>query len=181
MGTVLNKPGTGIVLIGFPSCGKSTVGRELARRLGREFVDSDEALASLFARRHGRSLSVREIFRRLGEAEFRRLETEALMTLAREHAGAVAATGGGAPLEPGNGPILAALGRIVYLHTPLDVCLRRMDGGKGRPVFLTDPAIAERLWRERHAAYARLADVQVDTGERSAAETVEVILRKLEE
>ncbi|NOY79967.1 MAG: shikimate kinase [Kiritimatiellaeota bacterium] len=173
MGTI----GTGIVLIGFPSCGKSTVGRDLARRLGRAFVDSDQALAALFARRLGRTLSVREIFRNVGESEFRRLETEALKELARDHAGAVVATGGGAPLQAENVPVLAALGRIVYLFAPLETCLRRMDAGKGRPVFLRDRATAERLWAERDAAYARVADIWVDAGAHTVVEIVEAILR----
>ena len=95
-----------IVLIGMPGCGKTTLGKALAARLGRPFYDADTVLEQ----RAGRSIP--EIFRCDGEAAFRALETQTLAELGK-CSGAVIATGGGCVTRPENAPLLRQNGRVV--------------------------------------------------------------------
>ena len=96
-----------VILVGFMGAGKSTVGRLLARRLGRCFVETDAMITA----REGRSIP--EIFAELGEPYFRQLEAEALEALADKH-GHVVATGGGFSCVPGAMDRLLELGTVVF-------------------------------------------------------------------
>jgi shikimate kinase len=144
-----------IFLIGFMGAGKTTVGRRLAERLGAPFVDLDPEI-------EGRvGMSVREIFATQGEAEFRRLEREALAaTLA--HPDAVIATGGGTVVFEANARLIRAGGLSVFLNPAFGTIVGRIGGlGKAdRPLF-QDEAQALALYRERLPAY-RKADLTVD-------------------
>jgi len=152
-----------IVLIGFKSCGKSTVGRQLAGTLGLPFTDLDTRIEALYREEDGRPLPCREIFKRHGEAVFRSLESTALEQLATEHP-MVLATGGGAPLAEANRPLLRALGQVVYLQAAPFLLYRRFQH-RGMPAFMVDDPSYEhlhRLWLQRHAIYLALADVALD-------------------
>ncbi|MDD6188241.1 MAG: shikimate kinase [Clostridiales bacterium] len=102
-----------IALIGMPGCGKSTVGGELAARLGRRLVDMDGEIV----KRAGKTIP--EIFAQDGEEEFRRLETAVLADISRE-SGLVIATGGGVVTRPENLPLLRRNSRVVLLERPID-------------------------------------------------------------
>jgi shikimate kinase len=146
-----------IFLTGFMGAGKTTVGRLLAERLGVPFVDLDPEIE----RRAG--MNVREIFAALGEAEFRRLEREALAaTLV--HPDAVVATGGGTAAFEANARLIRASGLAVFLNPAFSTIAARI-GSRGkldRPLF-QDEAQALALYRERLPAY-RQADLTVDVG-----------------
>src|ERR1700741_2364881 len=101
-----------VILVGFMGAGKSSVGRILARRLGRCFVETDDLITA----REGRSIP--EIFRDAGEARFRELEAETLEALALK-SGEVIATGGGTPCREGRMEQLRALGTVVWLDADL--------------------------------------------------------------
>jgi len=126
-----------ILLAGVKHCGKSSIGQALARLRGLPFLDADEELL----RRHPAGAecgSVRALYRRLGEADFRRAEAELLGALLREGFCGVLALGGGAvgnsELAPGT---LAQLGRLVWLDVPDEVAFQRVLAG-GLPPFLAD-------------------------------------------
>ena len=153
-----------IVLIGMPGCGKSTVGKLLAEALGREFCESD-ALVEREA-----ALSVPEIFRREGEAGFRKRETAALAELGRL-SGAVIATGGGCVTRQENYPLLHQNGVIVRLQRQLDRLPR-----EGRPISLQSD-IGE-LYERRRPFYERFADLSI-SNDGTPAETVRAIMDKL--
>ena len=97
-----------IILVGFMGAGKSVVGRLLARRLGRCFVETDDLIVA----REGRSIL--EVFRESGEARFRALEAEAVEAL-RLKRGDVIATGGGLPCRAGCMELLRLLGTVIWL------------------------------------------------------------------
>ena len=153
-----------IVLIGMPGCGKSTVGKLLAETLGREFCESD-ALVEREA-----ALSIPEIFRREGEAGFRKRETAALAELGRL-SGAVIATGGGCVTRQENYPLLHQNGVIVRLQRQLDRLPR-----EGRPISLQSD-IGE-LYERRRPFYERFADLSI-SNDGTPAETVRAIMDKL--
>src|SRR3954471_10881009 len=111
-----------------PGSGKSTVGAELAGRLGVPFVDLDVEIE----RRDGRSIT--EIFESEGEAGFRALEAKELLD-ASTHDPAVIACGGGVVLEPANRITLRNTGTCVYLDVPLDVLAARVQPGADRALI----------------------------------------------
>src|SRR5262245_57284503 len=114
-----------LILVGFMGAGKSSVGRLLARRLGRCFVETDDMITA----KEGRSIP--EIFAERGEAYFRALEDEALRLLTLKQ-GEVIATGGGLPCRAGRPEALRALGTVVWLAGELDVLYARARRGGGR-------------------------------------------------
>lgn len=137
-----------IILIGMPGCGKSTVGRQLAKKLNRPFVDADTVLAQ------EAGLSIPEIFRLEGEEGFRRRETKVLSELGKQ-SGLVLATGGGCVTREENYPLLHQNGKIFCLQRPL----QRLPSA-GRPVSLSQ-GVAE-IYRVRKPLYERFADVTID-------------------
>ena len=160
----LSRETRNIVLIGMPGCGKSTVGKLLAEALGREFCESD-ALVEREA-----ALSIPEIFRREGEAGFRKRETAALAELGKL-SGAVIATGGGCVTRQENYPLLHQNGVIVRLQRQLDRLPR-----EGRPLSLQSD-IGE-LYERRRPFYERFADLSI-SNDGTPAETVRAIMDKL--
>ncbi len=148
-----------VVLIGMPGCGKSAVGRTLARRLGKPFVDLDH----LAADRAGKSIP--EIFAQEGEDAFRSLESE-LVREAGAQTGCVLSTGGGVVTREENYPPLYQNGVIVHIRRDI-----RLLPTAGRPVSQSTDLHA--LWRRREPLYHAFADLTVDndsTIEGAAAE-----------
>ena len=139
---------TSIVLIGMPGCGKTTVGRALAGKLGRTFVDLDEEIV----RRAGTSIP--EIFAREGEAGFRERES-ALVREFGEHTGLVVSTGGGVVTRRENYIPLKQNGLLLHLRR--DPAVLPTDG---RP--LSQATAPEELWRRRAPLYAAFADGEID-------------------
>jgi shikimate kinase len=162
-------------LVGMMGAGKSTVGRELARRLGRRFVDSDEEIE------RAAGASVAEIFAAEGEASFRRREREAVGSL--RASGAVVALGGGAVAQPSLRRLLAGCGVMVYLRAAPETLLARVGDAEARPL-LAGLGASERLERvrallaEREPAYAEAA-LCVDTDGLAPVEVAERILAGL--
>lgn len=146
-----------IVLTGFMGTGKSTVGRRLARRLGRRFVDTD----AIIEERHG---PIPVIFAEHGEDRFRAIEREVAAELAGER-GLVVATGGRLLLDPANVATLGASGAVVCLVASVEELEARLVGGAAeRPLLQgSDPrARIEELLAERAAGYARFPQVATD-------------------
>lgn len=135
-----------IVLIGMPGCGKTTVGRALAQRLGREFVDTDE----MIERKTGKRVS--EIFAEKGELYFRKLEKEAVCEASRLR-GAIIATGGGAILNDQNVRALKRSGRIYFIERELENIVPTPD----RPLSMTKEQLRA-LYRCRRERYLGALD-----------------------
>lgn len=166
-----------VFLIGFMGAGKTTVGRELARRLGWRFVDLDDRIVA-DARR-----SVAEIFAKSGEPEFRRRESLALHELLREiNAGVptVLALGGGAWAQPQNRLRVQEIGGpVIFLDASLETLRARCAAeDKTRPLFADEARFGE-LYRVRRADYAA-AGARIDTEGRQIVEIVDRILDTLQ-
>ena len=158
-----------IILVGPPAVGKSSVGRELALLRRLPFVDCDAAIEA----HAGKPISA--IFREEGEARFRELESRILASLLEGEA-CVLATGGGAVLSGENRGLLAAKGRVVWLHATLNLLAERSRAGS-RPLLAGANAeeVLARLYRERLALYAEIASILLPCGVSSPRQLAEVI------
>ena len=151
-----------IVLIGMPGCGKSTVGRRLAKEYGFTFVDADAEFTSKY------QMTAAECICSEGEKGFRRRETDVLKGFAADKRMCIA-TGGGVVTVPENREILKNLGFIVYLKRDLEKL-----AVKGRPISAEKGV--ERLFEERKAFYTSWADCSVSND--NLPETVCKIMQK---
>ncbi|MCQ2377610.1 MAG: shikimate kinase [Victivallaceae bacterium] len=138
-----------VILIGMPGCGKSRLGRLVAKKLGFDFVDLDEKIES------AAKMPIPEIFRRFGEAGFRRLEREAVLSL-ESRTRTVVGTGGGVILDPENVVLLRRIGFVCHVERPLD---ELAVGGK-RPLSTSREAL-QRLYEERRDLYKHAADATI--------------------
>ena len=154
--------------------GKSAVGRQLARQLHLEFVDSDEEVEM----RTG--VDIPFIFEKEGEAGFRKREARVIDDLSQKD-GIVLATGGGAIMDPQNRNNLGARGLVVYLHTSVDQQLSRTRKGRDRPLLDNDDprAVLETLMAAREPLYREIADLTVDTDGRKVRAVVDEIIERL--
>jgi len=157
-----------VYLVGMPGSGKSTVGPELARRLGVPFVELDEQIE------RAEGLSVREIFERDGEARFRELEAAALVDVGSNDP-SVISCGGGVVLEPANRVTLRATGEVVFLSVPLEVLRARVRPGAERPLIRTEGDL-EKLFVDREPLYREFAAHVVDAS--GSAEHVAAAIEK---
>ena len=155
--------------------GKTTVGRALAKKLNKRFIDSDHEIEA----RTGASIPL--IFEIEGEENFRQREAEVIRDLTAQQ-GIVLATGGGAVLRKENRDALKAGGTVIYLRTSVNHILQRTSRDKNRPLLQTaDPRKRlEELTREREPLYCEIADFIVETGRPNIPSLVQTILTQLE-
>ena len=142
-----------LFLVGLPGAGKSTLGRQLARRLRLRFVDADAELEQRLG------VSIPTIFEIEGESGFRDRE-EATLTELTHLTGVVLSTGGGVVLRPGNRARLKENGTVIYLHADPAILWERVRHSRNRPLLQSvDPrARLASLYAERDALYREVAD-----------------------
>lgn len=155
--------------------GKTTIGRALAKKLDKRFIDSDHEIEA----RTGVSIPL--IFEIEGEASFRQREAEVIRDLTGR-SGIVLATGGGAILNPENRELLKSRGTVIYLRASVNNILQRTSHDKNRPLLQTpDPRQRiEQLAREREPYYVEVADFIIETGRPNVQSLVQTILNQLE-
>jgi shikimate kinase len=163
-----------IILTGFMGTGKSEVGKLLAKRLQREFLDTD----TLIEQAAGQPIS--RIFAEKGEASFRELEKKVIVQVCQKQE-AVIATGGGAIVNADNAACLKASGTVICLTASPDTIARRVQGTDERPLLQGEDPLAKirSLLSARAEAYAQ-ADITIDTSTLNPSEVVETILVKLQ-
>jgi len=162
-------------LIGFMGTGKSSVGRELSKRLGVDFVDIDQWIEE----HHDKKIP--EIFAEEGEARFRQLEKEAVLELTKKK-GREIAPGGGAVVDPENLKVLKDYGVTVALRASAETIHERVRHAKHRPLLRgPDRLTAIRDLLEKRKPYYDQADIQVDTDgltPAQAADRIENLLKR---
>lgn len=166
-----------IALVGLPGGGKSTVGRQLAKRIGARFVDSDAVLEERIG------MPIRSFFEQHGEEAFRDREESVIEELTRPDAEPlVIATGGGAVLRQANRTHLHERSTVVYLRSSPEEIFRRLRHDTQRPLLqVADPqAKLRELYELRHPLYEEVAHYSVDTGRPSVSTLVNMILMQLE-
>lgn len=158
-----------------PGSGKTTVGRQLSRRLQLPFFDSDHVIEERLG------CSIRDFFAREGEAAFRDVEQEVIAELASGE-DAVVATGGGAVLREANRQALRAGGHVVYLRSSPEEVYRRVRHNQNRPLLQVEDPLARlrALYEERDPLYRETAQFVVETGRPSVPTLVNMIVMQLE-
>jgi len=164
-----------ISLVGLPGSGKSTVGRQLARRLQLPFYDSDHVIEERLG------CPIRVAFERDGEPAFRDLE-EAVLDELTQIPRAVVSTGGGAVIRPATRQRLRERGQVVYLNSTPDEIFRRLRHDVNRPLLqVADPLGRLRdLYALRDPLYRETAHFVIETGRPSVATLVNMIVMQLE-
>ena len=157
-------PDRHIFLIGMQGCGKSSLGKRVARETGIPFADTD----AIVARSAGGT--VNDFYAQYGEEKFRQAETGALVLLTRARP-MIISTGGSTVMNPENRHIMRSWGRIIWLDRPLDALPK-----EGRPISLSSDLSA--LYARRRPLYERFADFAVFNGG-TPEDAVRAILDKL--
>lgn len=160
-----------IILVGLMGAGKSTIGRNIAKRLKKDFYDSDRVIEE----RTGVDIST--IFEIEGEQGFRDREEQVIEELCKMK-NVVVATGGGSVLREENRKNIRAYGHVVYLQTSAELLYSRIRFDKSRPLMQTDSPLGtlKKLLDDREPFYLELADSVVKTGKQKAG----VIVKRLE-
>jgi len=161
-----------LVLIGLMGVGKTTVGRHLAGRLGRPFLDTDSIVEEACCR------TVSGVFEQFGEAAFRRMEKSAVESVSRK-SDCVIATGGGVVLDPQNIARLKERGILIHLDLDPETILNRIGRDTARPLIRNQGALAS-LYDARLPLYRLHADISVDRKEMDVDQTVREILKRIE-
>jgi shikimate kinase len=164
-----------LALVGLPGSGKSTVGRQLARRLGLPFTDSDHVIEQRIG------CSIRSFFEREGETAFRDIEQSVIDELMRGTPGVIA-TGGGAVLRQANRDCLRAGAKVIYLRSTPEEVFRRVRHDQNRPLLQVDDPMERlrSLHAQRDPLYRESAHFIIETGRPSVPTLVNMILMQLE-
>jgi shikimate kinase len=165
-----------IILIGFKSAGKTTVGKKLAAKLGRSFIDVDDKIAGIYQRSHGGRMTARQIYIKQGDAGYRVLEKEAILTLGTIE-NAIIATGGGSVCDPENAKVLGRDGKFVYLDAPKEIIQKRIGEDASLSFLdLKHPARNfEQTFAGRQKIYKETADLIINTKNKTIEDVIKVI------
>jgi shikimate kinase len=164
-----------LALVGLPGSGKSTVGRQLARRLGLPFTDSDHVIEQRIG------CSIRSFFEREGEPAFRDIEQTVIEELTQS-ANGIIATGGGSVLREANRDCLRARATVIYLRSTPEEVHRRVRHDQNRPLLQVDDPMERlrSLHADRDPLYRETAHFVIETGRPSVPTLVNMILAQLD-
>ncbi len=164
-----------IIFIGLPGCGKSTIGRQIARRLNCDFIDSDVEIE----KRAG--CTIREFFEREGEEKFRDVEETTLSDIVSQAIGVVS-TGGGSVIRQINRDNLRKSGYVIYLRSTPDELVKRLRHDRNRPLLqVSDPMQKVRdLFDHRDHLYSETAHFVIETGRPSVSSLVNTLVMQIE-
>lgn len=164
-----------IALVGLPGSGKSTIGRQLARRLGMSAIDTDHVIEQRLG------CSIREYFEREGEASFRDVEQTVIDDVTQSHNGIIS-TGGGSVLRLANREYLHSRSHVVYLRSSPEEIFRRLRHDMQRPLLQVDDPLTRLrdLYAIRDPLYRETAHFVVETGRPSVANLLNMVVMQLE-
>ena len=164
-----------IVLIGFMCSGKTTIGRILAKKINYTFIDTDHHISK------NENLTVGEIFDTKGEEYFRKLETQTVKEFSKSLKGTILSTGGGLPIREENVPFLKEIGRVIFLKASKETVISRLNPKVERPLLLeSNPEEKiENLLNQRNPIYEKVADIEIDTNNKSMESIVEEIIEAI--
>jgi shikimate kinase len=163
-----------IFLIGFMGAGKSTIARELQKRLGRKLVEMDARIVE------EQGMSINDIFAQFGEEHFRDIESQLILTIGDE-GNTIVSCGGGVVVRPQNTEYMKKSGKVVYLKTSPETIYARVRYSTERPILNGNMNVEyiAGLLEKRRPLYEGAADITVVTDGRSCDEICSEILRAL--
>ena len=153
-----------LVLFGIKGCGKTTLGKEVAKKLKRAFIDTDILIEDLYHMHRKTKLSCREIFKKVGPLGFRSLEYEAIQSL-QDVQNSVISVGGGAMMLFQNVEALSQNGLLIYLIVDKEILKKRLFSQESLPPFLDSKnpeSSFERLYLERDEVFKKFHTEQID-------------------
>ena len=162
-----------IVLIGYMGCGKSTIAKELQKKLNISIFDTDAIIVKEQRR------SINDIFTQEGESAFRDMETNLLSRLCDSSSECIISTGGGMPVREENRTLLKKCGTVFFLKASTDTILEHVKNDTERPL-LKDPdrrGKIDRMLSERTPIYEGVGDYIIETDGKTVEQVVEEILR----
>ena len=167
-------------LIGFKSCGKSTIGRRLAGLMGAEFVDLDQRIEDWYEQHHASRLTFREIYRQVGQEAFGRIEQQVLEEIEAKGR-MILSVGGATVMNERNRQVIKQAGKAIYIMVDPESLYERIMAD-GVPAFFDadDPhGSFDRLFEQRTPVYETVADYRIETTgldiEQSARKVYDVI------
>lgn len=153
-----------IILFGVKGCGKTTLGKKIANKLGRAFIDTDALIEDLYHMHRRQKIPCREIFQEVGPTGFRTLESEAIQSL-QDVQHSVIAVGGGAMISIENVEALSKKGALFYLICEKEVLKKRIFSQENFPAFFdnNDPETSfDQMYDERDKIYRKLGANEID-------------------
>ena len=171
-----------IILCGFKNCGKTTLGKSLAKKTEADFIDTDDLIVAAFKKDKGQELSISEVFLALGEDDFRTLERKIIKAI-KPKKNTVIATGGGAILDDVSVKVLKGLGPLVYISVAKNELLTRLLKKVKTPSFMdgADPKKAFHAYYEaRKERYLSVADEVLDLKRKSPTKWVAELKKIME-
>ncbi|MCI6666114.1 MAG: shikimate kinase [Lachnospiraceae bacterium] len=163
------------VLIGYMGAGKTTVGKQLASKCGKQFADTDAMIVER------EKMSINDIFAKYGESHFRTIETNLLKEMMDSMSGYVISCGGGLPLKEENRAYLKRLGKVIYLKADESDIIKRLKNDNTRPL-LKGPkdevrAKVHGMLEIRNPIYEEAADSVIVTSDKKISEIVAEIIK----
>ncbi len=160
-----------IYLVGFMGSGKSTVGRILAKKLDRKFVDIDTEIEK------EQNKKIKDIFADKGEAYFRQLEKEKIEEFTKKK-GCIVSTGGGLGADKNNMELMKKTGKVVWLDVDLEEILKRCSNDKNRPLLNQPIEDLKKLYNQRKEVYS-LAHIHINTSNQLPEQIAEKVISEL--
>lgn len=165
-----------IVLVGYMGSGKTTVGKDLARKCEYTFIDTDEEIEKIQGK------TIKEIFASEGESSFRNMETEYLKDyLHKKVSNQVLSTGGGMVIRPQNQELIKKLGTVIYLQATPDTIYQRVKKDTSRPLLQCENPMLkiQNMIKDREASYLAAADYVVQVDDKKQSEIADYIIQIL--
>ena len=160
-----------LILIGYMGSGKSTIGKQLAKKYQYDFLDTDEWIE------HENGMTIKEMFAQRGENYFRNLETQALISFQNQIGQTILSTGGGMALSATNANLLRNLGIVIFLKVSKEVVIQRLQGDTTRPLLQGEDfeKKIEQMLEQRDPLYESAAHYVIDTDGKTIEEVIEEI------
>ena len=160
-----------LILIGYMGSGKSTIGKQLAKKYQYDFLDTDEWIE------HENGMTIKELFASKGENYFRNLETQALISFQNQIGHTILSTGGGMALSATNARLLRNLGIVILLKVSKEVVIQRLQGDTTRPLLQGEDfeKKIEQMLEQRDPLYESAAHYVIDTDGKTIEEVIEEI------
>lgn len=170
-----------VILCGLPMCGKTTIGKMLSKRLNWNFIDTDLLIENWYAIHTTKYLSCRQIFIHEGEAFFRKIEKQHILSL-KASVKNIISLGGGALCDQENTQHLQSIGEVYYLKTPVNILWYRVQS-RGIPAYLdqNQPEVSfYEMARKRASFYEKAAHFIIETNHLSEQDIINTLLNRRE-